>query len=167
MLFGKLPAHGDFVARGLGDSEAGALDDWLSASLSDAATMEDFDSLYTQAPAWRFIATISRMAMCGVIAPSLDSVGRQFPILAGVAAGENTGMLIDAVEAHLYDAFANGQTADALFAALSTFPGLPEEAVVLSPTGWFLENADKVVVDRLDGERPPDLLRHMVEAGRS
>jgi len=167
VLFGKLPAHGDFIARGLSDAEAGALDDWLSASLSDAATLDGFDDLYPEAPAWRFIADIGGAALCGVIAPSVDSVGRQFPVLAGVAAGENVGMLTDAVEAHLYDAFASGQTADELFSALSAFPSLPEEAVVLPPHGWCLENADKAVIDRLDGERPLALIRRMVEAARS
>ena len=36
ILFGKLPAHGDFVARGIDAAGRAELDDWLSASLADA-----------------------------------------------------------------------------------------------------------------------------------
>ena len=166
LLFGKLPSHGDFIARGLSDAGMAAWDDYLTASLSDAATLEDFDELYAVAPAWRFVTDVDGQAMCGVIAPSVDKVGRQFPILAGVAAGENSEMLIDACEAHLYDAFANGLDADALFGALQGFPDAPI-APDVPAAGWYLEDEDRVVIDRLDGNRPPALIRHMVEAARS
>ena len=165
-LFGKLPAHGDFIRRGIGEAAAEELDDWLSASLGDAATLEDFDDLYAQAPAWRFIAGIGGQAMCGVIAPSVDKVGRRFPILAGVALpGHNVGLTVDACEALLYDAFSQGQTADDLVAALQDFPG-DAAGGEKPPHGWFLEDEDKVVVARLDGDRPPRLLRRMMESAR-
>lgn len=166
MLFGKLPSHGDFIARGLSDAQTAAWDDYLTASLSDAATLEGFEDLYGVAPAWRFVADVDGQTMCGVIAPSVDKVGRQFPIVAGVAAGENSEMLIDACEAHLYDAFANGLDADALYAALQAFPDAPE-APEVPPAHWYLEDEDRVVIDRLDGNRPPALIRHMMEAARS
>ena len=35
-LFGKLPAHGDFVARGLTPDAQAAWDDWASAGLERA-----------------------------------------------------------------------------------------------------------------------------------
>ncbi len=166
MIFGKLPSHGDFVARGLSDDQAAAWDDYLTASLSDAATLEDFEDLYGVAPAWRFVVDVDGATLCGVIAPSVDKVGRQFPVLAGVAAGENSEMLIDACEAHLYDAFANGLDADALYAALQGFPDEPE-APDVPAAGWYLEDEDRVVIDRLDGNRPPALIRRMMQAARS
>ena len=165
-LFGKMPAHGDFIRRGIGEDVAGELDDWLSSSLGEAAAIDDFDDLYASAPAWRFIAGFGSRTMCGVIAPSVDRVGRQFPILAGVAAPANdVGLVIDACEALLYDAFGAGMTADALFGALEDFPG-GETAYAPPPHGWFLEDEDKVVVTRLDGDRPPRLVRRMVESAR-
>lgn len=167
-IFGKLPAHGDFIRRGISEAVAGDLDDFLSASLSDAASLADFDDLYGQAPAWRFIADFGDVAMCGVIAPSVDRVGRQFPILVGVESpgdGEGLAVAVDACEALLYDAFGNGATADQLYDSLVDFPG-GETGYEPPPRGWFLEDEDKVVVARLDGNRPPRLMRRMMESAR-
>ncbi len=165
-LFGKLPAHGDFIRRGISEAVAEELDDYLSGSLGDAATLEDFDDLYASAPAWRFVADVGGQAMCGVIAPSVDKVGRQFPIVAGIAVPRNgLGVAVDACEAVLYDAFSQGMTADALIGALEDFPG-EAAADEAPPYGWFLEDEDKVVVARLDGSRPPRLMRRMMESAR-
>lgn len=163
-LFGKLPTHGDFLSRGLDDVATGALDDFLSASLSQAATLEDFDDLYPSAPAWRFLIELDGKTVCGLIAPSVDKVGRQFPIVVGVAYGGSPGLLIDACEAYLYQAFAEGLTADALFDNLSAVPAAPADEAPL--IGWFLEDEDKVVIDRLDGNFPPRLVTRMMEAAR-
>ena len=166
VVFGKLPAHGDFVARGLSAAEAAGLDDYLSASLGDAAMLEDFDALYATAPAWRFVIELDGRPVCGVIAPSVDKVGRQFPVMAGVAASSGSlGLLADACEAHLYQTFADGGTADDLAAALAAFPEDPD-APGLPPAGWFLEDENKVIVDRLDGNRPLDLVTRMMESAR-
>ncbi len=163
-LFGKLPAHGDFLSRGLDDMTAGGLDDFLTASLSQAAMLEDFDDLYPAAPAWRFVIELGGQAVCGVIAPSVDKVGRQFPVMAGVVAGEDIDLLMDACEAHLYQAFGDGQTADGLYASLSAVP--VRETDDLPSAGWFLEDEDKVVIDRLDGNFPPQLVTRMMQAAR-
>ena len=165
ILFGKLPAHGDFVARGLSETEAGALDDWLSESLGSAAVMRDFDNLYVAAPSWRFVASFDDQPMCGVIAPSVDKVGRQFPILVGVQADGDVELIMDACESRLYEAFADGHDADNLYGALTAFPeagggnGVPA-------AGWFLEDENRLIVDRLDGDRPSGLVRRMVESAR-
>lgn len=163
ILFGKLPAHGDFIARGLSDAATEQLDDFLSASLGNAAMVDGFDDLYAAAPAWRFVTAIGGVAVCGVVAPSIDRVGRQFPIVVGVAAGEDADLRIDACEAQLYQAFAEGLDADALYARLATAPasqGSPPSA------GWWLEDNERTVVDRLDGEWPSNLMTRMMEAAR-
>lgn len=163
ILFGKLPAHGDFIARGLSDADVEWLDDFLSASLRHAAMMDGFDDLYASAPAWRFVTTIGGQAVCGVVAPSIDRVGRQFPILVGVAAGEDSDVRIDACETQLYQAFAEGLDADALFARLAMAPapqGTPPSA------GWWLEDSERTVVDRLDEAWPANVMTRMMEAAR-
>ena len=55
-LFGKMPSHGDFVARGLAAEERDSLDAWLSAELADAraALGERFEERFDSAPPWRF-----------------------------------------------------------------------------------------------------------------
>ncbi|MBX9748982.1 MAG: type VI secretion system-associated protein TagF [Roseococcus sp.] len=84
-LFGKLPAHGDFVRRALPRSFVTPWDAWLSEGIaaSRAALGEDWDAAWEAAPIWRF-----RLApgMCGpdaavgVVATSVDTVGRRFPL---------------------------------------------------------------------------------------
>lgn len=164
MLFGKLPSHGDFISRGLSDKEVARLDDWLSASLSQAAAQDGFDDLYALAPAWRFVIELDGWTACGVMAPSVDRVGRQFPIMAGVSAGqEDLPVLTAATEAVLYEAFGQGLTADELFTRLSAFPDGAGQA---QTPGWVLEDENGAVADRLDGSYPPELMTRMIEAAR-
>ncbi|HYD46690.1 MAG TPA: type VI secretion system-associated protein TagF, partial [Phenylobacterium sp.] len=56
-LFGKLPSHGDFVARGLDTGTRAAWDAWLSEGVGGAraALGEAFDAAYEIAPPWRFV----------------------------------------------------------------------------------------------------------------
>lgn len=81
-FFGKLPARGDFVSRGLPRGFTDPLDKWLSAltqSLtSDAETRSLYDSFRI-----RFIATpglCGELGWQGVIVPSHDKAGRQYPL---------------------------------------------------------------------------------------
>jgi len=55
-VFGKLPAHGDFVRRGLPQSFVGPWDAWLQAGIGMArGTLgSDFDLRWAATPAWRF-----------------------------------------------------------------------------------------------------------------
>ncbi len=88
-LFGKLPAHGDFVARGLSQAAQQAWDAWASQALQalrDAAG-EAFDDAHEAAPPWRFVAGPSRYGddwRAGALAPSIDSAGRRFLVVLGV-----------------------------------------------------------------------------------
>ena len=78
-VFGKLPAHGDFVARGMTAEARAALDTWLSASLVDAraAYGADFAERFDAALPWRAEGD----GVAGAIAASQDAVGRCFPLL--------------------------------------------------------------------------------------
>ena len=88
-LFGKLPAHGDFVCRGLAPVAEAAWDEWAQASLlsSREALKEAFDEAHDFAPSILFICAPTPRAegwCCGAIAASIDSVGRRFVAVAGV-----------------------------------------------------------------------------------
>ncbi|MGO4126467.1 type VI secretion system-associated protein TagF [Inquilinus sp. YAF38] len=83
-IFGKLPWLGDFVTRRLPHSFVEPWDDWLQRGM--AATREALgdgwlDSFLT-APVWRFLlpAGSAGPAMAGVLMPSVDRVGRYFPL---------------------------------------------------------------------------------------
>ncbi len=162
ILFGKLPSHGDFVSRGLGEAQSRAFDGWLSASLDAAAGLPGFDELYALAPAWRFTATFDGIPHCGIVALSVDSVGRRFPVVAG-ARGLSEA-LIEACEAALYTAFSEGLNADALYAALASAPdAAPADT---DADRWFLEDGAGAVVEALSGAYPPNLISRMIEAAR-
>ena len=87
-IFGKLPWLGDFVTRRLPRSFVEPWDAWLQAGMT--ATRETLgeawlDSFLT-APIWRFLlpAGSAGPAMAGVLMPSVDRVGRYFPLTLAV-----------------------------------------------------------------------------------
>jgi type VI secretion system protein ImpM len=119
-LFGKLPAHGDFVARGLTADEQAAWDDWASAGLEAArAELGDaFEDAHDTAPSWRFIASDGGSWRLGALACSVDSAGRRFILVLGAAdlsAAEALALgapAAGALEGVLYEALAMRTKAD-------------------------------------------------------
>jgi type VI secretion system protein ImpM len=155
-FFGKLPAHGDFVARGLRSEARNRLDAWLSAEMIRARAEhgEAFDERYDAAAPWRYAAT----SVGGVICASIDASGRRFPVLAGLdvplASLARAGAA--ACEDAIFGAFAQGMDADQLWQALSEAPlqpGEPPEAA-----GWWVDGADVF----LAGVRPRGLISRML-----
>jgi type VI secretion system protein ImpM len=85
-FFGKLPTHGDFVSTGLGRKLQGALDTWLQSSLQaiQAEFGNQWERRFRSMPSWRFIVEQDLWGpatVAGVIVPSLDRVGRNFPLI--------------------------------------------------------------------------------------
>lgn len=83
--FGKLPARGDFLLRGLPRSFADPWHDWLLDGLqaSRATLGEGWMDRYLNAPIWRFTLEAGGcgpQAAAGVMMPSVDKAGRQFPL---------------------------------------------------------------------------------------
>lgn len=116
-VFGKLPAHGDFVSRGLSAPQRDALDAWLSASLVDARNAYDtaFEDRFDSAPPWHCTGE----GVAGAITPSQDAAGRRYPLLV-VCAG--TPEDAERCEALLYAAIGEGWSADRLAAEAGAAP---------------------------------------------
>ncbi len=89
--FGKLPGQGDFVGRRMPRAMSGAWDEWLSHGLGHLRSTAhgDWERTFTQAPLWSFVASGGKGAApsCGVLAPSIDRVGRCYPLTV-MAVGE-------------------------------------------------------------------------------
>lgn len=88
-LFGKLPAHGDFVTRGLVAPAERAWDEWASGEIDAARARlgETFDVAHDAAPPCGFIVGPGPFGegwRCGAAAPSVDSAGRRFLLVAGI-----------------------------------------------------------------------------------
>lgn len=160
-MFGKLPAHGDFIARGLSGAGRDAIDAWLAESLAAAraALGDDFESVYDRAPPWRCGAA----DMAGALAPSVDAVGRRYPIfvsLAGVAP-ERVASAAEACEALLFDALSDGWTADQLAAAVDAIE--PEVGPAWDgPARWWTEGGEGFPPAILAGDRPVGLMRRVL-----
>jgi type VI secretion system ImpM family protein len=163
-LFGKLPALGDFVARGIDMATRDRLDAWLSGEMEAARQRwaDAFEQRYDAAPAWTFVARDEAGNWSGgALCASIDRAGRRFPLLAAapandaaIAAGTGAAM----IEA-MYQAFAEGWDPDRLLAA-----PLAEVAVPWQPSEpeWALVGEHGPVV-RLRGAFPAGVVDHMLE----
>jgi type VI secretion system protein ImpM len=84
-FYGKLPSHGDFLRRRVSDAFVDAWDAWLRECLaaSRAALGPRWLDVYLTSPAWRFACAAGACGpapLIGVVAPSVDQVGRYFPL---------------------------------------------------------------------------------------
>lgn len=92
--YGKIPALGDFASRRLTQQFIGMMDDWLQRSLSESRAQlgTDWLACYLNSPIWRFIllpGLCGDTCWAGVMMPSVDQVGRHFPLL--IAASFDSG----------------------------------------------------------------------------
>ena len=83
-LFGKLPAHGDFVQRNLSTGFINIWDEWLQHFIAGTREqlVDDWLEIYLTSPIWRFIfspGVIDESIWTGVMIPSVDRVGRYYP----------------------------------------------------------------------------------------
>lgn len=84
-LYGKLPAYGDFIFRNLNSSFITSWDEWLQHFISGSQEQmgEDWLDIYLTSPIWRFVLSpgvIDNNMWAGLMMPSVDRVGRYFPI---------------------------------------------------------------------------------------
>ena len=87
-FFGKVPSHGDFVSRRLPGSFLDCWDVWLQESVSQSrGQLEDqWLDYYLTSPLWHFALSsgvCGDSGWAGVLMPSVDRVGRYFPLTLG------------------------------------------------------------------------------------
>ena len=84
-FYGKLPSHGDFLRRRVSDGFVDAWDSWLRECLAASRTAlgAKWLDVYLTSPAWRFVCAPGACGpapVIGLLAPSVDQVGRYFPL---------------------------------------------------------------------------------------
>lgn len=84
-LYGKLPSHGDFLRRRVPDEFLRIWDEWLQQSVaaSRSALGPQWLEVYLTSPVWRFACdagVCGPRTYAGLMAPSVDRVGRYFPL---------------------------------------------------------------------------------------
>ncbi len=138
-VFGKLPAHGDFIARGMPADVRAELDDWLSASMMGAREVyrAAFEARFDMAQPWRAEGD----GVVGAVAASQDAAGRRYPVVLLSSGAE--------VEDLLYAAITEGWDADRLADEAGAAPAGPVAR-------WFSGAAERL------GARPSDLLTAML-----
>jgi type VI secretion system protein ImpM len=145
-FFGKLPSNGDFLQRRVPQAFLEVWDPWLQECVhaSRESLQEAWLAAYLTSPVWRFVlpeAICGSGAYAGILAPSVDRVGRYFPMTIVTQ--------VD-VDANPLDfAMRRGAWFDALESLLVTALGEPEVDLE-----WF----DSQVIEYthfLDGELDP------------
>ena len=84
-FYGKVASRGDFIERNLTKDFQRGWDAWLSAGLQSSQIQlgESWLDAYLTSPLWRFAlapGVCGGEAMAGVLMPSIDRVGRYFPL---------------------------------------------------------------------------------------
>lgn len=87
--FGKVPCVGDFVRSGLSTQFVGAWDDWMQKLMVAGREElgERWRECYFSAPIWRFALSAGLAgpyAVTGIVMPSVDRVGREYPLCLAV-----------------------------------------------------------------------------------
>ena len=171
--YGKLPARGDFITRRLGRAFVDAWDDWLQqAILASRDTLGPlWLDIYLTSPVWRFAlgdGSCGPNTVLGVVIPSVDKVGRFFPLMLGCEAapgldlaGSIAGAAVwyQAVEDLALSALAPQFSLDVLERPiprdLGALPASPGASEPLAAPGLYLPlDAGSVVADLLAVRRP-------------
>ncbi|MDI1258125.1 type VI secretion system-associated protein TagF [Aquabacterium sp.] len=108
--YGKLPTLGDFASRRLEPTFIDPWDAWLAEGIAGLRAQAEGTWLdhYLASPVWRFLLMPGVIgldtAMAGVLMPSVDRVGRYFPLtlIAPIAPTPSTAADTDALLAWLH-----------------------------------------------------------------
>jgi type VI secretion system protein ImpM len=84
-FYGKLPCRGDFMQRRVPQSFVDSWDAWLQQGLHASRQQlgPQWLEVYLTSPVWRFVldeGVCGAMSYAGVMLPSVDRVGRYFPL---------------------------------------------------------------------------------------
>ncbi|OAN76951.1 type VI secretion-associated protein [Sulfitobacter sp. EhC04] len=150
-FFGKLPAAGDFIARGLEPGVRPVLDRFLTAKLSQHAAKPDL----WPAEGLRGVIKGPNGDLLLCILPSRDAADRAFPIAA--CAGLNAAALAEADRwaNQVCSVLRNARSADDLIAGLADIPSPQSGAPALAPPALWQRGAPpegpEAVITRLFG----------------
>jgi type VI secretion system protein ImpM len=163
--YGKIPSLGDFASRRLSQQFLSVWDNWLQHALTASRTLlgAGWLDIYMNSPVWRFAllpGVIGETLWGGVMMPSVDKVGRQFPLTIAVAIPAAPGCLAAVMGARDW----YGDLEEAALATLnvdfsmqqfeeqlSTMPfpvtGAPrQDAATAALAGWWQSPSERIEV---------------------
>jgi len=97
-IFGKVPTRGDFITRRLPSSFVGSWDAWLQEAITESREQlaEAWLDIYLTSPIWRFAlasGVAGQSAWAGLLMPSVDRVGRYFPLTLAAPLPEQSNVV--------------------------------------------------------------------------
>lgn len=97
-FYGKVPSKGDFVSRNLPRTFIDPWDQWLQESIANSQQQlgEQWLENYLTSPIWRFALSkgvCGDNAWTGLVMPSVDSVGRYFPLTLATPVNDPSQLL--------------------------------------------------------------------------
>lgn len=165
-LFGKLPAHGDFIQRTLPTNFVAGWDEWLQHYVAGSQEQigESWLDYYLTSPIWRFMISegcIDANAWIGIMLPSVDRIGRYFPIsiitriparLCSLEFLLSSNNWLEDIEEVALTALEGDLTADDLLNEINNV-NIMHNDIYLKQS--LLENSDPVVIDMDFEEQVP------------
>ena len=122
-FFGKLPSHGDFIERNFPQGLRNVWDEWLQRGMAESqrALGGTWLDTYLTSPIWRFFlheGVAGAASHAGIMLPSVDRVGRYFPLTVAAELGNDVLSMrlasagapwFEAVERHCMEVLRQGQ----------------------------------------------------------
>lgn len=171
-LYGKLPAYGDFIFRNLNSAFITPWDEWLQHFISGSQEQigDDWLDIYLTSPIWRFVLSpgvIDNTMWAGMMMPSVDRVGRYFPISIARPFASNINPVdfmlrqhvwFNALESHCLTALDGQIDADELIAAVAEIEVSTKQdyqpTYHLGETGPMLFGLSSTDVEQLNNALP-------------
>lgn len=148
-FFGKVPSLGDFVTRDLPREFLDGWDEWLQKSIAESKVSlgDAWLNTYLTSPIWRFVllpGVCGEKGWAGILMPSVDKVGRYFPLTFASSLGDGVQPFQILEEASdWFDA-----------AELLALSVLDEEKVDVDVLATSLQALDNSMMDREAGSEP-------------
>jgi type VI secretion system protein ImpM len=157
---GKLPSRGDFVGAGLSTPLVTAWNNWIGACLLDSRTVfgDEWIGLWLVAPVWHFAlppGQLGPLTTSGIMLPSVDKVGRYFPLLLAVEGATADRPTHALLETHARTALELDWTPNQLANALALLPP-PLEVPPPDIALWWTEGGPHVPPTRMQAPCLPD-----------
>ena len=135
--YGKIPGTGDFITRRMPAAFSESWDRWLQSAIAGSRERLGgrWRDTYLSMPIWRFVLSpgmLTQNAWAGIMVPSVDAVGRYFPLAVASALPSASLSIVgtlmaaeswfDDIEAIALSAIAPGADSAAIDSAISQRP---------------------------------------------
>lgn len=175
-LFGKLPAHGDFIHRNLPSDVINTWDEWLQHYIASSREQmgEDWLNIYLTSPVWHFIfspGVLDSNSWSGVMMPSVDRVGRYYPFTVLTKISANTNPLeflssnknwFEQIEDLLIQALENEMTADDVMQQLHALQIETDDKYTKEQTAF--EASSQVIKLQSEEDQPSSLYSYLLDS---